>query len=35
VTGVRKIHQARIYGNQEEFTAVVYHDSDFEKVHDV
>jgi hypothetical protein len=35
VVGARKIHQARIHGSQEEFTAIVYHDSDFKKVHDV
>jgi hypothetical protein len=32
VVGVRKVHQARIHGSQEEFTAVVYHGSGFEKV---
>jgi hypothetical protein len=33
VVGVRRIHQARVIGMQEDFTAVVYEGSDFEKVH--
>jgi hypothetical protein len=32
VVGVRRIHLARIHGSQEDFTAVVYDGSDFEKV---
>jgi hypothetical protein len=32
VVGVRRIHLARVHGSQEDFTAVVYEGSDFEKV---
>jgi hypothetical protein len=31
VVGFREVHQARIYGSQEEFTAVMYQGSNFEK----
>jgi hypothetical protein len=31
VVGLREIHRARIHGSQEEFTAVVYQGSGFEK----
>ncbi|KAJ7276569.1 hypothetical protein C8J57DRAFT_193217 [Mycena rebaudengoi] len=31
VVGVRRIHLARVHGSQEDFTAVVYEGSDFEK----
>jgi hypothetical protein len=32
VVGVRKVHHARVVGFQEDFTAIVYEGSDFEKV---